>query len=347
MRRKLLVVFIATMVVLTAAGVAAAESLIPAPAPSGPAPEEYVPQGVDSADTVAWSAAIQAYADDYEAMQNGSVYVPEPREPGEVRPVTGVLSNGEAIPTDYDEAYYEDGVLVPKLSVPATDSPIDEVPQAWHTSIEPDDALYLGYVEVESYGATGLKADVNVYNRHTLRDFYLIMMYNPSNAEDLIAFEIAEYTEGVFRPFLHIKRADGSEYTKWYTSTSVSSGWHNIKMARSSSTGRWTVYLDSATLESNLYWPTSPSNYYPLTQTEAFYETRYESVWDPGNHHAEIYLRTSNYSTWSKWTNGSWGAYLDSGLEAFLPYSGIPITNKYSYIQLQYSPDFYDWMMRS
>ena len=86
------------------------------------------------------------------------------------------------------------------------------------------------YVDVRATGQTGLKCTVNVANRSTLRDYQLLMAYNPDNGSDLFAIEIAEYTEGVFKPFLHIKYGDGSEFTKWYTAYTASAGWHNLRM---------------------------------------------------------------------------------------------------------------------
>lgn len=295
---------------------------------------------------------------------------------GTAGPVTGLLEPGVGIPTSPSSFWYEngrvypneDGLLTPRDGKPdltgrpsfpasdvgtATDDAGDSFstelsaagfPAAWHPDPEQGDALYAGFVEVRSTGSTGLKMNVNVYNRATLRDYYLLMMYNPNDANqhNLFAFEIAEYTENVFRPLLHIKYPDGSSFGKWYTGTSVPAGWHNIKIARQTN-GSWNLYFNDAPLEYNLWWPTAPSSYWPLTQVESFYETQSETVWDPANHYTDVHLRTSA-NVWSLWTNASWGANRNSGIWAIDPFTYQSITSRYSYIGYVYN--FYDWWLR-
>ena len=345
--------FLLACLLLLTLGVPAAFARTDVPAPAGPSLDSWQPPAYALSDPILVELERRAYADDYQAMlSGGAMESTNSVAPQDLQRLTGVLDNGQAPGQDGNiAALYRDGVLVWGLAGPESaeetesDSDSDD-PVAWHGNIEADDAVYVGYVDVRTTTQTGLKCSVNVANRSTLRDYQLIMAYNPDNASDLFAIEIAEYTEGVFKPFLHIKYGDGSEFTKWYTAYTASSGWHNLRMERSQANGTWTVWYDTTQLDSNLYWPTSIYNYYARAQVQGFYETRYETVWDPANHHGDIYLRMSDYSTWSKWTDGSWGTYKYGGWWAELPASGTRITDKYSSLQYPYSPDFYDWLLR-
>lgn len=345
--------FLLAGLVLLGAGASAALARTDVPPPAGPSLESWVPPAYALGDPYLTELERQAYADDYHAMlSGGTIETTNSATLEDTQRVTGVLDNGQAPGQDGNTAaLYQDGVLVWGQAdpVPAEGAQSDSGsvdPVAWHGNIEADDAVYIGYVDVRATGQTGLKCAVNVANRSTLRDYQLLMAYNPDNGSDLFAIEIAEYTEGVFKPFLHIKCGDGSEFTKWYTAHTASAGWHNLRMERSQANGTWTVWYDTTQLDSNLYWPTSIYNYYTRAQVEGFYETQYQTVWDPANHHGDIYARTSNDSTWSKWTNSLWGSYKYGGWWAELGASHTPIADKYSSLQYQYSPDFYDWMLR-
>jgi hypothetical protein len=86
------------------------------------------------------------------------------------------------------------------------------------------------------------------------------------------------------------------------------------------------------------------------TQVEGIYDNpdaplSYDSLWDPANHHADTWLRTSGGS-WSRWTSASWGAYENHGYFKMKPWNGQIAFDGPSYAGIQYVYNYYDWMLR-
>ncbi len=226
-----------------------------------------------------------------------------------------------------------------------------------------DDAIYGNAVYPLVTTSTGVQGDIYVTPRHQKGEWFWVgMLNNNFNVGDGIAMEVTrQYENGNlrFRPLVHIKYAAGgtSDWIKIYDggaggqqsfmhagrlvewvhgpAIDVSQQqWHNIKIARNQSNGKWNVYLDATPLDYNLYWPTSWNSYHPHSGWEGQYETQYEaeppygSLAALGSHHDNLKLRMSNYSTWSYWTVGSWGSrhtiefasIMETGEEIFLKY---------------------------
>lgn len=239
----------------------------------------------------------------------------------------------------------------------------DPGPGSWGFQYDSNDVFYANAVEVQTGGATGVQADVYVTPRAQEHEFFWVGMLNKNKAiADGIVFEVAKQLESDgnyhFRPFLHIKYQDGTQFAKIYDGnasgqtnilhgsaiTIATNTWNNLKMARNTD-GTWNIYWNSSPIEYNLYWPTSPSLYWPRTSWEGMYDSPQIVVNSLGSHHGSIKLRTSS-GVWSLWTNSSWGSWksTDDAAAYVLP-PNTPVVKRYPKAQIYYpyGPDFYQW----
>ncbi|MGI5940079.1 MAG: hypothetical protein ACOX8V_05250 [Thermoleophilia bacterium] len=245
----------------------------------------------------------------------------------------------------------------------------DKGPQPKPTAVgfvyDATDAMYTTTVEVQSTGATGVKADVYVTPRAAKYDFFFVNMRNVNNGSQVFSFEVTRQLEldGQYhwRPFVHIihPSLQGGDFQKIYDGNGSGqqgilhgpaievsqNAWHNLKMAKSSSTGLFTVYLDGTPVEYNLSFPVPLTSLIARTSWEGVYETAASAVNPLGSHHDNIWLRTSDYSTWSKWTEASWDDTTFGSAQLIL--SGQSIGQEYPpyapNLYRVYSPNFYKW----
>lgn len=342
------VLIVVALAAISIGGAYASDTFIAPPPPAGPEPSRWQPAASGDQSESDIEAQRSAYNEDYESIQagGGAVAVNPEYEIGDELPLselpTGLLGIGQYLPDVSGE--YRSGEFFPyedQAEPPMIDS---------FTVPDSDDVMYVGRVGVNFIPVTGIRSTVNVYDRATLRDLYLIEARNPSPTggyPDALALEIAEhYSAGQWRPLIHVYWSGGGQDIQWYDNFVIQPGWHGLRLERNQSNGKWAAYVDNQLINSSIYWPTSPYNYYVRTTTELIYENALQTPHDPANHHGDIWLRMGDYSTWSRWTNYPWEPYKSEQMLALRVYDYTSVWNPYRYFQYQYWPDFYDWMMR-
>lgn len=201
--------------------------------------------------------------------------------------------------------------------------------------------LHTGGVRAESYGKTGLAADVSVFDRSVgYREYYLISWLSDSGP--IAAFQISDYSDDCWVPNIHFTYEDGpdAQYSYWDYAFGTYNGsvTRNIKMARNSGNGRWNVYLDATPIDYDLYWPYDIYSIRPYTQVELGSPNTFPPH-DPGNHYSYVRLRATNYSSWAYQTGTVtwWRRLIEVATQR-------DFTPTYGYIQ--FVAQYYDWMLR-